>query len=368
VNQAIDAADLVFYVSGHGYGHATRCVALIAALRRISPGSLRIHVRSEAPHWIFQERDGQLACSAAAVDPGIIQSNALDVDLEATIDAHERFASRWEARLGEEAEFLRRLAPRVVVSDIPPLAIAAAAAAGISAVGVSNFSWDWILAGYAEQEPRLRPVVERYAEAYREADCVFRLPMHGDLGAFRVIVDVPLLTRRSRLPRTSVWKRLGISRDEGRSVVLISFGGFGGGPLASFEGADLAGMIFLAFEEKPKGFGGDWRRLPNPSPIPHEELVAACDAVIGKPGYSTAAEVLAHRTRFLYLSRGDYTEGPVLEAGLRRDGCARPIPRDDFFAGRWRKHLDALLAQPLPAQAPAANGAEVIATQLLEKM
>ena len=90
--------------------------------------------------------------------------------------------------------------------------------------------------------------------------------------------------------------------------------------------------------------------------------------MIGKPGYSTAAEVLAHRTRFLYLSRGDYTEGPVLEAGLRRDGCARPIPRDDFFAGRWREHLDALLAQPLPTQAPASNGAELIAAQLLEKM
>ena len=368
MNEPIDAADLVFYVSGHGYGHATRSVALIGALRRISPGPLRIHVRSGAPRWIFEERDSQLTCSTASIDPGIIQSNALDVDLQATIDAHERFASSWETRLGEEAELLRRMAPRVVVSDIPPLAIGAAAAAGIPAVGVSNFSWDWILAGYANREPRLRPVIQRYAEAYREADCVFRLPMHGDLGAFRVIVDVPLLTRRSRLPRALVRSRLGITGGEKLPVVLISFGGFGSGPLTSFDGPDLAGMVFLAFEEKPEGFRGDWRRLPLPSPIPHEELVAACDAVIGKPGYSTAAEVLAHRTRFLYLSRADYTEGPVLEAGLRRDGCARAIPRDDFFAGRWREHLDALLAQPLPAQPPEANGAEIIASQLLEKM
>jgi len=368
VNEAIDAADLVFYVSGHGFGHATRSAALIAALHRLSPKALRIHVRSRAPRWIFEERDPRISCSAACIDPGMIQLTALDLDLEATIQAHERFAGSWETHLGQEAELLRKMAPRVVVSDIPPLAIGAAAAAGIPAVGVTNFSWDWILAGYAEREPRLRPVVRRYAEAYREADCVFRLPMHGDLGAFPVIVDVPLLTHRSRLPRTLVRRQLGIVSDEKRPVVLISFGGFDSGPLAAFEAPDLEGYVFLAFTEKPEGFRGEWRRLPNPSAIPHEELTAACDAVIGKPGYSTAAEVLAQRTRFLYLSRTDWTEGPVLEAGLRRDGCARAIPRDDFFAGRWREHLDALLAQPLPAQAPAANGAEIIASKLLERL
>jgi len=368
VNRPIDAADLVFYVSGHGFGHATRSAALIAALHRLSPEALRIHVRSRAPRWIFEERDPRITCSTACTDPGMIQRSALDVDLEATIQAHERFAKSWEMRLGQEAELLRRMAPRMVVSDIPPLAIGAAAAAGIPAVGVSNFSWDWILAGYAGREARLRPVVRRYAEAYGKADCVFRLPMHGDLGAFPAIVDVPLLTHRAHLPRAQVRRQLGITADEKRPVVLISFGGFESGALIGCDAPKLEGYVFLAFAEKPEGFRGEWQRLSNPSPIPHEELVAACDAMIGKPGYSTAAEVLAHQTRFLYLSRPDWTEGSVLEAGLRRDGCTRAIPRDDFFAGRWREHLDALLAQPLPARPPEANGAEIIATQLLERI
>jgi L-arabinokinase len=360
-----EAADLVFYVSGHGFGHATRSAALIAALRRLSPRALRIHVRSTAPRWIFEQQNPGIGYSTAAIDPGIIQRSALDVDLEATIRAHEEFAGSWATRLREEAELLQRMSPGVVVSDIPALAIGAAASAGIPAVGVSNFSWDWILAGYADREPRLRPVVERYAEAYAKAECVFRLPMHGDLSAFPTIVDVPLLTRLPRRPRGAVRRQLGIADDPEISVVLISFGGFGSDAVTAFDDAELDGYAFLTFEEKPKGFRGDWRRLPVPSPVPHEELVAACDAVIGKPGYSTAAEVLAQRARFLYLSRADYTEGPVLEAGLQRDGCARAMPREDFFAGRWRDHLDALLAQPLPAQAPPANGAEVIASHLL---
>jgi L-arabinokinase len=367
VGKPIDAADLLYYVSGHGFGHATRSAALIEALRRISSDSLRIHVRSAAPHWIFEDRGSDVTCSTASIDPGMIQRNAFDLDLAATIQAHEAFADGWETLLRREAELLERIAPRVVLSDIPALAIGAAAAAGIPAVGVSNFSWDWILAGYADREPRLRPLIRRYAEAYGKAECVFRLPMHGDLGAFPSIVDVPLLTRRSHLPRAVVRRQLGIADDERRPLVLVSFGGFGSGPLSAPETPEMEGYLFLAFAEKPSGFRGDWRRLPTPSPIPHEELVAACDALIGKPGYGTAAEVIAERTRFLYLSRADWTEGPPLEEGLARDGCARAIPRDDFFAGRWREHLDALLAQPLPAQAPAANGAEVIASQLLER-
>ncbi len=363
-----EAADLVYYVSGHGFGHATRSAALIAALRRISSDAVRVHVRSEAPHWIFRERDPQVACSAAEIDPGIIQRNALDIDLEATIEAHERFTDRWETVLRREAELLEQIAPRLVVCDIPALATAAAAAVGVPAVGVSNFSWDWILAGYADREPRLQPVVRRYAEAYGQADCIYRLPMHGDLGAFPTVVDVPLLTHRPRLPREQVRSRLGIEATGDAPVVLISFGGFGSGPLTDFEAGNLDGFVFLAFDDEPQGFRGDWRRLPTPSPVPHEEIVAACDAVIGKPGYSTAAEVIAQRARFLYLSRADYTEGPVLEKGLQRDGCARAIPRGDFFAGRWREHLEALLAQPLPAQPPPANGAEVIAAQLLERL
>jgi hypothetical protein len=333
VGKPIDAADLLFYVSGHGFGHATRSAALIEALQGISPDPLRIHVRSAAPHWIFEDRISDVTCSAASIDPGMIQRNAFDVDLAATIQAHEAFVDGWETLLRREAELLERIAPRVVLSDIPPLAIDAAAAAGIPAVGVSNFSWDWILAGYADREPRLRPLIRRYAEAYGKAECVFRLPMYGDLGAF--------------------------------PVMLVSVGGFDSGPLRTPETPEMEGYLFLAFAEKPRGFRGDWRRLPTPSPIPHEELAAACDAVIGKPGYGTAAEMIAERTRFLYLSRADWTEGPALEEGLARDGCARAIPRDDFFAGRWCEHLDALLAQPLPAQAPAANGAEVIASQLL---
>ena len=48
---------VVFYVSGHGFGHATRDAALIAALSA-GRDDLRLIVRTSAPEWLFTTTSG----------------------------------------------------------------------------------------------------------------------------------------------------------------------------------------------------------------------------------------------------------------------------------------------------------------------
>jgi L-arabinokinase len=328
---------LLFYVSGHGFGHATRSVALMAALRARSGRALEIGVRSDAPHWIFSERDPALRCAVAAIDPGVLQPNGLDLDLPRTLAAHEALAADWEPLVEREAQAIDDFAAHLVVGDIPPLAFAAAQRAGVAAFAVANFSWDWILEGYAEANPRWQPIVARYRAAYLGAEALFRLPFHGDCSAFAHIVDVPLLVNRSARAPEECRQRLGLPAGDRRRLVLVSFGGFGSSPFDATAGE-------------------------------HEDLMQACDAVIGKPGYGTLAEAIVHRTRFLYLPRTEFREIPVLEAALARHARAHPLPRDDFEAGRWRSHLDALFALPEPTEPLAANGAELIADALLERV
>ena len=359
---------LLFYVSGHGFGHATRSVALIAALRARAGRALEIGVRSDAPHWIFTERDPVLRCAAAPVDPGVLQPNGLDLDLPRTLAAHEALAAAWEESVEREAQAIDDFAAQLVVGDIPPLAFAAAQRAGVAAFAVANFSWDWILEGYAEADRRWQPIVARYRAAYFGAEALFRLPFHGDCSAFARIVDVPLLVNRSARAPEECRRRLGLSAGDRRRLVLVSFGGFGSSPFDATAGDDLSETVFVGFGPRPRGFTTDWIELPRPTPIPHEDLMQACDAVIGKPGYGTLAEAIVHRTRFLYLPRTEFREIPILEAALARHARARPLPRDDFEAGRWRPHLDALFALPEPGEPLAANGAELIADALLERV
>lgn len=362
------AARLLFYVSGHGFGHATRTRALIAALLDRARDALEVHVRTEAPHWIFTERDERVTCSSALIDVGVLQRSGMDIDLPRSLEAHEAFGAEWRKAVEREAHFIEGFGPALVVGDVPPLAFAAAHRAGVAAVAVANFSWDWILEGYAADEPRWAPIVSRYREAYGRAEQLFRLPLHGDLSAFGRIVDAPFVVNRSTRGVASCRELLGVPSGDRRRLVLVSFGGFGGAPTRTSADDDLSDYLFVVIGEGPTGLGGEWIALPRPAPIPHEDVMRACDAVLGKTGYGTVAEALTHETRFLYLPRSDFREVPILEAGVERLGCARAMPRDDFEAGRWRRHLDALFQLPKTFRRIASDGAEVIADALLDRI
>jgi L-arabinokinase len=340
-------------------------VALLRALRERAP-ELRVRVRSAAPAWIFGERDPRSECSPADLDPGVVQPTGLDVDLRATLAAHERLLASWDDAVRAEAGWLRAAAPALVLADVPPLAFAAAARAGIPALAVANFTWDWIFAEWARDDARFAPVAARYREAYAGAAGAFRLPFHGDFGAFRRVADVPLLVNHSARSRADCRAALGVGPTDARRLVLVSFGGFGSGHFAGDRGEDLSGYLFVGLEPgAPRDFPGEWIVLGRPSPIAHEDLMQACDAVVGKAGFGTVAEALVHRTRFLYLPRANFPEVPILEAALERHGCAAPMPRSDFERGRWRPHLDALFERPPPPPPPPSNAAPLLAQHLL---
>ncbi|NQZ95435.1 MAG: hypothetical protein HRU01_02890 [Myxococcales bacterium] len=359
---------VVFYVSGHGYGHATRMRVLAAALVQRAGDAVSVHVRTEAPHWIFTERAPATECSSAPIDVGVLQKNGLDLDLPETLAAHERFVADFEPAVAREATWLTETGASLVVADIPPLAFAAARRVGVPAVGVANFSWDWILDEYTADEPRFRPIVERYAAAYSEADTLFRLPFHGPFDAFPNVVDAPLLVNRATRSREETLGEIGLSATDERPLVLVSFGGFGRSEADATTGDDLSAYRFAGFGPPPDGLRAEWHRLPDPSPVRHEDLMRACDAILGKPGYGTLAEAAVEGTRFVYLPRVGFREVPVLEAQIERYCPAHCMPRTDFESGRWREHLDAVFELPHPTERPNPDGHTFIASRLCNRL
>jgi hypothetical protein len=343
-----------------------RVAAILRALRERAP-ELPLLVRSEAPAWLFTRRCERVACSGAPLDVGVLQRHGLELDLPGTLAAHEAFLADWERHLERETRWLAGSGARLVVGDVPPLAFAAAARAGLPSLAVANFSWDWILEPYVAAEPGFAPIVQRYARTYAEADLLYRLPLCGEFPAFREIRDAPLLAHRSRRGRDEVIARLGVAPDDPRPLALVSFGGFGSGAIEAQRWDDLGGYRFLGHGPAPPGLPAPWTSLPREGEVEHEELVGACDVLIGKPGYSTCAEVLAHGARFLHLPRADFREVPVLESALAAHGCARPMAHADFFGGRWKRPLDEILALPKTRPVPAP-GADFLADALLEHL
>jgi L-arabinokinase len=97
----------------------------------------------------------------------------------------------------------------------------------------------------------------------------------------------------------------------------------------------------------------------------YEDLVAASDVVVSKPGYGIVSECIANGAALLYTSRGHFVEHDVFVAEMPLALRCRYIPQEDFLAGRWSDAVEALLAQPAVGQPFALNGSEVAAEEIL---
>jgi hypothetical protein len=350
-------AHITAYITGHGFGHATRMAAAIGALaERLS--DLAISLVSTAPEWLFRlNLSVPFRFRARALDVGVVQRDSIHLDAPGTLAAYARFLERQEALIEEEAITLRREAVDLVVADIPPTAFPIAQRAGIPGVGLGNFSWDWIYADYVRRLPEYRPLLQAIRSAYGQADLFLRLPFHGPCDAFPTVRDIPMIARRSGRTRQEVRRRLGLG--ETRPVILLSFGGFDLRGLDFDRVEQLDEFLFLTTQAPP-------RPVKNVRPVAldglfYEDLVAQADAVITKPGYGIVSDCLANRTPVLYTSRGEFAEYACLVEGLERFGVSRFIENEDLLAGNWRGALEILLGQPRHWPDLPVNGAQVVA-------
>jgi L-arabinokinase len=357
---------LAVYVSGHGYGHSTRTAEVLRAVREREPG-LPIAVCTSAPPSLFEGVvPPPLAVRRVECDVGLVQKDALVIDEEATVVAWRRFMGGWEALVAREAAWLRSSAARLVLADIPPLAFAAAADAGLRCVGVSNFSWDWIYGHLGSRRPALAEASAQAREAYAKASLLLRLPFAGDLSAFPRIEDVPLVVRRPKAARPEARRRLGL---DDRPAVLLSFGGLGLPGLRPAAFASLVGYQLLL-----TGRAGDGHVPPNllrlegdalsALGLTYPDLVGAADVVVTKPGYGIVTDCIGSGTRLVYTDRGDFPEYPVMVAEMPRYLPCVFASNDEVREGRLARALEAVLAVPFPDR-PRTDGAAVAAERLL---
>jgi hypothetical protein len=282
----------------------------------------------------------------------LVQPDALTMDEAATAERCREFAADEKERVRGEAEWLKRAGARVVLGDIPPLAFAAAAEAGLPSLALANFSWDWIYRHLAGRQPALGEAAEHAARAYARCDLLLELPFAGGLGAFPRREPIPLVARRARVPREEARARLGL--EPGRPAVLLSFGGLG---LPGLE-VDKTGYAVLGTSGWPAA--ADLAALG----LRYEDVVGAADVVVSKPGYGIVSDAIAARTRLVYTERGDFPEYPVLVAEMPRFLPVAHVSNADLRRGRIGPAVDEVLAQPFPA-APDLGGARAAARRLL---
>ena len=355
---------IAFFVSPHGFGHAARISAVLAALRERS-ADIGIHIFTTVPRWFFEEALAPpFGYHPVRTDIGMVQKNSLVEDLPSTIRALEDFLPFDQDSITQLAKTVSRHHISTIVSDISPLGIAVAKKAGLLSVLVENFTWDWIYDGYSSTWPELGRFSSEFSQIYRNVDQRIQL----EPCCLRVAdsITAPPLSRRPIQTSQEVRSRLGVSG--GRPLVLITMGGVSWSFtfLDELRAADDLIFVVPGGSKTPKR-DGNLLLLPFRSRIHHADLVATADVVVGKLGYSTVAEVYRSGIPFAFVRRPRFRESPVLEEFVRRHLPHREIESKDFGHGAWIDNARAL-SRSEKVVPPQTDSAGIIADWLVENL
>jgi len=345
---------LAAYVTAHGFGHLVRLCEVLAQVRALAP-TLPITVVGEVPEAMVRAAVAEpVQVRRVATDTGVAQFDPLRADVAATSALCTAFERQWSARLASEVDWLRQAGAAAVVADIPPLPLEAAAEAGVPAIGLANFGWDWLWRHLPGGGIVLHAAADRAAAAYGAADLLLELPFAAGLDSFTRRVPVGFVARRPRLSRAEARARLGLG---GGLTALLSFGGTGGQVVARDA---LAASDDL-----------DWL-LPDPPTLARlaaldmgfVDAIAAVDVVVGKTGYGIVTDCLAAGTPLVYAQRSGFAEHAVIAQALPGLLPSAAVSEADARAGRLGAAIDAALAQPRPTP-PDLDGAARAAARIV---
>lgn len=346
-----------YYITGHGFGHATRVVEVV---RHLIAAGHDVHVVTGAPDFVFTSeiQSPNLFIRKVLLDCGAVQADALTVDRLASLEKYSQTAVVPRASiLATEVEWLNSITADLVVSDVVPVACRAASDAGIRSVCVTNFSWDFIYAEYVTAAGyHHRSIIWQIAEDYSHCEFLLRLPGYCPMPAFHDVIDIPLVVRRLHKSRAEVRSELEIGDDV--KLVIFNFGGQPAGWKLKQEWLPDGWLCLVCGASDDQELPPNFIKLAKDVYTP--DLIAACDCMLGKIGYGTVSEALAYKLPFVFVRRDYFNEESFLRNMLEYYQGGVEMIRRDLLTGHWKPYLERALSLK-PCYEGATNGGEVAA-------
>lgn len=346
------------FISPHGYGHATRTIAVLEALQKCKP-DLQIEIFTTVPEHLFGQSLRNFSCHRVVSDIGLAQTDAMHCDIVETVAKLDEFLLFDPHLIDEISTKLKGCG--CALCDISPLGIVAAKAAGIPSVLIENFTWDWIYSHFPGHRPELLQHAKSLAQIYSrasyriQAEPVCRPLESADMNCS------PIFRRMRECPDT-VKRSLGTGA---RSLVLVSMGGVHYSLYKKKLFEPFPDCYFvLAGQQKTEKYLDNCTALSHDSIYYHPDLIGAADLVICKSGYSTVAECLQTGTRIGCIERNGFAESAILSRFVETRLQGTLLSEDIFSAASWKSLLPEMLTTAKPQRAEI-NGADQAADFIL---
>ena len=349
---------LYIAITSHGFGHAVRACSVAAVIQKLCPEILLILVTT-APRWLLESYiQGSFIHRPRAFDVGVIQSDSLSMDKEATLEKVQQIRSAERSIIAGEVNFIRTNRVGLILADIPPLATKIAASAEIPCWMMSNFGWDFI---YRDWGGEFVEIADWISECYGACDRLFRLPFHEPMSAFPNITDVGLTGGTPSYSIEQLRENFALTTPTDKTV-LLTFGGLGLQQIPYDALSQFPDWQFITFDNLAPD-------LPNLLKVAgHEyrpvDFMPLCGRVVSKPGYSTFAEATRLSIPIVSLTREDFAEAPILLEGIQNYAYHQILKPGEFFEGNW-EFLNSSPQPPRQSQRVAIDGTEAIAQTIV---
>jgi hypothetical protein len=357
---------MAVFVTPHGYGHAARECSIMLALRK-SVQTIEFDIYTQVQEWVFADSLGSgFFYHSLKTDIGLAQDGPFTENIPDTIKQLRAFYPPDPGLVRSLADELIAQGDLCVLCDIAPLGITVAKQACVSSFLIQNFTWDWIYQAYLAIEPGLAEFIPVLKNLFASADFVLRTEPACGPDSTADIVTAPV-SRSPRLDRAEIRNKLGIQQD--RQVVLVTLGGMAGqlpDPAQLNKLPDVEWILPGASQRVEQR--GNCYLLPHHSDFYHPDLVNACDAVVGKIGYSTLAEVYQAGIPFGFIPRENFPESPVLADYIRQRMTGMRIDPARFADGSWVELVPALVTLPASHDPNPTNGADQAADFILGRI
>lgn len=314
---------IVFYISNHGFGHASRNIPLIKGLLNLD-SDLKIIVKTGSEQLKFMKQSlknyaSKIAFYEENTDVGLIlKKGKLEIDKKALEKELLNYILNWDKKIINELDFLNANSVDLVVSDIVPWIFKSCKQANIKSIFISNFTWIEIYKEYFNEY-----IYDKYLDCYKLADKAFLYSLYNEelKKYFKVIEEIGLCCREFNEMIVNkiknVYKGPKVFVSVGRSVNLE-------------EEIDVNALPYHFICT-----GGIKLKGENVTYLPldiddTQDYIKACDYIITKAGWGTIAEAICAKKPMAIIRRDFIAEDRITKEKVENLGLGISIDYNDL--------------------------------------
>lgn len=323
---------IIYYITDHGKGHATRSIAIIRELKKLD---IDIIVRNSNAYEFIKNSLPQVQVIGGITDVGpIIKKDGISIDENESINSITKWIDDIDKLSNTECAVIKKFNPNLIISDISVMPLLTSHKTKTPAITISNFSWYDVLNFLSKK------TLEEIRCLYDYSDLHIQLPLSTQLTHFKNKKSVGFVSRKPVMNTLDIRRELGIKKND--FCVLLALG-------------NSEKEIKLDCDENIKFLTINTKTTKNNHAIDvsdwteGQDLVSLSNLVICKCGYGFISECLTNGTPFFYVASDNHLEQMAISNGLKNYGLNTRISFNDIsnmsFTNKFINDLQPISSQ-----------------------